>query len=253
MKVGEILKEEVKDIQGLQLPYKYLINNKFRYSENKKLEDSIYLKYAFMNYIYSSPNYKSFKRSQSFSKSLFKKKNIEYSNLFKDFISKFSKNKEKSLNSNLPVINDNTFQRRKLKSKSTKKIIPGIYSEFHIQTKNDNYDKMIENYNIDINSNIYKMLDLSVYNTEYTLCSKTKNSKKSKIKNSFIKNINKNNNIKNDLKSRYERKFKIMNHFISKLNKPLFKYNNIDNKNNKNKNFYSPQQYLKKEKNHYFK
>lgn len=232
MKVGHILKEELKDISGLKLPYKILINENFRYSENKKIENSLFLKYsnAFMYDMQSSYNKKPIQKSKSLSKTFYRLKSLKNTISSKDFstIKSSDKNLEKIfIYDNLPQINDLTPEKnKKIISHSTKKLIPhyifaqkSIFDKKNrknikdvIENNKNSTDKIIHiNYKNGINSNLRNKINT-----------------KSNIQDPFMANLQVNNNMKTIFQLRYKRKFKIVNKIIDKLNKPLFINNNLD-------------------------
>ena len=172
MKVGDILKEEVKDIPGLQYPCKIMTNNRFIYSQNHKIENSLLLCHcnAFINDLQNGQtSTKSIHRSQSLSKTIYRFKSIQNSTTTKPLFRKYTISLERNtLNTNLPLIKDNCpSNKRKNISHSTEKIINDFMFESKNINKNekkiinsdkkivDNNDKIFEeNNDYNINNNL---------------------------------------------------------------------------------------------------
>ena len=96
MKVGDILKEEVKDMQGLHYPFKIMSNNRFIYSQNQKI--LLCHCNAFINDLQNgqTSTTKKFQRSQSLSKTIYRSKSIQNSTTSKRLFRKYTMSLEKN-------------------------------------------------------------------------------------------------------------------------------------------------------------
>jgi hypothetical protein len=240
MKVGHILKDEVKDMPVLQYPLKIIINEKSCYSQHQKIENHILLLQCkeFINNLQNSHNStKSITRSQSLSKAGYRQRNFGKSGVSKQPIRKYSNSLQNNpLANNLPLIKDNSPIKRNI-SQSTKTIISFCKPKYrnsidkekinsNIKTENNSDNKLLEK---DVDNNMTNNISSFTY-----LRNKrgvTPNLKTMKIKNKnnlFINdNMKKINHVKSKHQLRYERKYKFINNIINKLNKPLFINDNI--------------------------
>jgi hypothetical protein len=212
-KVGDILKEEIKDIPGLQYPFRVIINRNFRYSENEKIENTLFIEQcnAFLNYMEASQKFNFFHKSKSLSKTVFTKHPFK-NGLFTEKLSPLRKNSDK-----LPIIKNQI-------SLDLKRVLS--------QLNNDNSDK---NVNKKSDNNVSRSCNdinnLSVYKRGLTPCFRTKKAKEKKVSDPFMVNLNDNVLMKKRFKLSYDRKFKIINRIIDKLNKPIFINSNKENIN----------------------
>ena len=217
MKVGDILKEEIKDIPGLQYPFKVIINSNFRYSENEKIENTLFIEKcnAFMNYMETSQKNKSLHKSKSLSKTVFTKHPFK-NGLFTDKLSPLRKNSDK-----LPIIKNQI-------SLDIKRVL----SKLSFVNSDKNVNKQSDN---NVSRSCNDVSNLSVYKRGFTPYFRTKKTKKKKVDDPFMVDLNENILLKRRFKLSYERKFKIIDRIIDKLNKPLFINSNEENIN-QNKN-----------------
>ena len=252
MKVGYILKREIKNIPGLQSPYKIMVNDNYRYHGRQNLENVVLLEYC-KTFLNDLPGTKSLRKHKSFSQ---KKKIKNNSLLNKNFshFSKKSKNCEKKLISsidsdNLPFLgNSSSKSKRKIFIGSNKKL-PNILEE-NILIKNKikyniNYSNNSKKENKLIKSSVfYDRKKGKEQNNNYTIQTQISKEKKiDHINNYFNSKINKNkrnnsnkniNNKKTKTKMqtifeyRIQKRIKNMNNIIDKLNTPIFMYNKID-------------------------
>ena len=217
MKVGDILKEEIKDIPGLQYPLRVIINRNFRYSENEKIENTLFIEKcnAFLNYMEASQKCKSFHKSKSLSKTVYTKHSFK-NGLFKNKLSPLRKNSD-----NLPIIKNQIS----LDLKSVLSKLNFDNSEKNVNKKSD----------INVNKSCNDINNLSVYKRGLTPHFRIKKTNKKVVDDPFMVDLNENILMKKKFKLSYERKFKIINRIIDKLNKPLFINRNKENINcNKN-------------------
>ena len=204
MKVGDILKEEIKDIPGLQYPFKVIINSNFRYSENEKIENTLFIEKcnAFMNFMEASQKFKSFHKSKSLSKTVFTKHPFK-KGLFIDKLSPLRKNSDK-----LPIIKNQI-------SLDLKRVL----SKLNFNNSDKNFNKKSDN---NVSRSCKDINNLSVYKRGLTPYFRTTKTKK-KVSDPFMVDLNENILMKRRFKLSYERKFKIINRIIDKLNKPIYK------------------------------
>jgi hypothetical protein len=219
MKVGDILKEEIKDIPGLQYPFKVIINSNFRYSENEKIENTLFIEKcnAFINFMEASQKFKSFHKSKSLSKTVFTKHPFK-KGLFIDKLSPLRKNSDK-----LPIIKNQI-------SLDLKRVL----SKLNFNNSDKNFNKKSDN---NVSRSCKDINNLSVYKRGLTPYFRTTKTKK-KVSDPFMVDLNENILMKRRFKLSYDRKFKIINRIIDKLNKPIFINSNKENINcNQNKCF----------------
>ena len=245
MKVGDILKEEVKDMQGLHYPFKIITNNRFIYSQKQKIENSLLLCHcnAFINDLQNgqTSTTKKFQRSQSLSKTMYRSKSIQNSTTSKRLFRKYTISLEKNpLKANLPLIKDNCplNKRKNISHNSEKKVNDFIFESKNININEkkilnsdkkigDNNDKIFEeNNDYNINNNLTNFV-IHSSKRGVTPNIKIKKNLKSNVVNHFIVYKKSNATTKNKFNLRYNRKLKLMNQIIDKLNKPLFINNNI--------------------------
>ncbi len=253
MKVGYILKREIKNIPGLQSPYKIIVNDNYRYHSRQKLENVVLLEYC-KTFLNDLPGTKSLRKHKSF----FQKKKIKNNSLLNKNYSHFSKksqNCEKNLISsidsdNLPFLgNSSSKTKRKIYIGSNKKL-PNIFEE-NILIKNK--IKYNINYSINNSKKDNKLIKSSVFydrkkekehNNNYTIQTQISQEKKiNHINNYFNSKINKNksNNSNKNINNkrtktkmqtifeyRIQKRIKNMNNIIDKLNTPIFMYNKND-------------------------
>ena len=131
MKVGDILKSEIKDIPRLKYPYKIMINENCKYPYRQKLDNAILFENC-NNLINTFSSNKSLRKHRSYSQ----KKCLKYDSpaLIKEyFFKKHSDNlnqffKPKILSENLPLIGDIQRDNYKLSSSKTK-IFNTVFNE----------------------------------------------------------------------------------------------------------------------------
>ena len=250
MKVGDILKKEVKDTPGLKYPYKIIINEKCKYPQEQIIENEIYIENCnlFLNDLY---NKRSFNKHNSYSH----KKNIN-SCSFKIFETKknnsikklFFKKNTVNLRNNISMQKDifpliNNFTPKKvLKVNSNSNIDSNSNSNNNSPKKITN--TLFNNENSILKNKIKKLKTLNndkipLTKTSSSIFSKkagmTPTFKSGKIKKNILfenlfnskhknKSIKKNNKKQTLLSSRLLYKMNNLNHIINKLNKPIFLY-----------------------------
>ena len=235
MKVGDILKKDVKFTRGLKLPYKIIINENCRYPTKQIIENEIYLENCniFLNELHTK------KTISTHNSHSYNKKPL---NDFKIIQSKINNNKPNkklllrkntvnvpksaSLHKNFPILRLSTPKKKRNKdnSNSTQKIKKLLLNENSMFKNKLNKLKILqtEDNKITSNTTIPKKLGKTpTYKIKKVLNSVrfdnlfNKTIKKKKI----IINTNKNPSL---LGFRLENKMKKMNHIIYKLNKPIF-------------------------------
>ena len=237
MRVGDILKDEVKDIPGLHYPLKILADAKALYPPNQKIENSILLVQCNSIINNSQNSSKSIPRIHFSSKTINNQGNLYNSTTIIPPIKKHSMCFQNNpLKNNLPLIKDNAPFQRKV-SKSSKNITSVFIFEpkhklsdyknkikRYIITKNNDDNKVLEN-DFDNNNNTNNISNLSNIRNKRGV---TPHLQTTKIKNNILFiNYNKcKKNSANKYKLRCERKLKSFIHTIDKLNRPLFKSNN---------------------------
>jgi len=233
MKVGDILKKEVKNSRGLKLPYKIIINEKCKYPKKQIIENEIYLENCniFLNdfhikkTIYPHISH-SYKRPINDFKLIESKINNNKPNK-KLFLRKNTVNvpKSASLHKNFPILRLSTPKRLKNNdnSNSSQKIKTLLLNENSIFKNKLNKLKILhaENNKITSNTTIPKKTGKTpTYKLKKILNSvRIENLFNNTAKKKNIINTNKNPSL---LGFRLENKMKKMNHIIYKLNKPIF-------------------------------
>jgi hypothetical protein len=238
MRVGDILKDEVKDIPGLHYPLKILADVETLYPKNQKIENSILLAQcnSIINNSQNSSN--SIPRIHYSSKTINNQRNLFNSTTIIQPVRKHSICFQKNpLKNNLPLIKDNTPFQKKV-SKSSKNITSfyifepkNTLSDYksninrYIITENNDDNKILEKDFDNNNKNHNNISNFSYIRNERGV---TPNLKTMRIKNNnlFINYNKRKKNSANKYKLRCERKLKSFIHTIDKLNKPLFKSNN---------------------------
>jgi hypothetical protein len=223
MKVGYILKREIKNIPGLQFPYKIMVNDNEKYHSRQKLENKVLLEYckAFLNDL---PSSKSFRKHRSFSQKK-KSKNILLFSQQKNVISSID-------TENLPFLGDSSSKKMNKNCSSCQKKLPNILDE-NIPIKNKiNNSNNSKKENRVINSFVFydrKNVKEKCNNTIQTFKDKKIN-QNDNFFNSVVnkKNNNKKSKLQNLFEYRIKKKMKNMNNIIDKLNTPIFMYNKID-------------------------
>ena len=234
MKVGDILKKDVKFTRGLKLPYKIIINENCRYPTKQIIENEIYLENCniFLNDFH---NKKTIFPHTSHS---YNKKPI---NKFKIIESKINNNKPNkklllrkntvnvpkraSIHKNFPILRLSTPKKIKKNeiSNSSRKIKNLLLNENSMFKNKLNKLKILQTENNKITSNTTipkKSGKTPTYKFKKVLNSvKIENFFNYRIKKKHIINTNKNPSL---LGFRLENKMKKMNHIIYKLNKPIF-------------------------------
>ena len=235
MKVGDILKTEIKDVPGLHYPCKIKIYENYNYPKQKKLENTIFLENcnSFLHNIHTNKTYKSYSQKKNLNDNTSKSSKNQPS-IKKFFMKKNSQNFSKVsipniLLDNLPIIGDST---PKINSKrlclSNVKPVPAPFNERSLFKKKIQKIKSLNAENINM--------------TSYTLSSKkrckassfhdSKSINQIRIENLFnavLKNKkNKKPLIQNSLEYRIQSKFVVLNNIIDKLNTPIFIYNKTD-------------------------
>ncbi len=226
VKVGEILKDEVKNIPGLRYPYKIIVNNKSQYSQNQKIENSLLLIHCFtiINNIQTRQNStKSINRSQFLSKTVYGQGDINFRNsaISKQPIRKYSMSFDKNkLKNQLPLIKDNIPIKRNI-SLNIKRLPKKINSDGKNKIDSDNKKSFQKDINNSINiSNFTNQCNKRGATPKMKLM---KNKRNNNLFNNYMKSIN---NTNNKYQLRYEKKFKLINQVINKMKKPLFINNN---------------------------
>ena len=236
MKVGEILKGDIKNIRGLKYPFKIIINEKCKYPKKQIIENEIYLENCntFLNDFHF---YKIDQRHQSFSskKNMYnsnvqENQNKLLSNSFKKFflrtnINKFEKSLKKS--DNFPLLGE-TSSTPKAKTKiklitSYQKQTSSLFNE-NSTIKNKIKIKKLKTLN---NDNNKTSLIVSDRKKGVTPTYQFRRIGTLKIEDFFNSKNKKNNNIKiqlmpNILEFRLQNKIKKINNIIDKLNSPIF-------------------------------
>ena len=248
MKVGDILKKEVKGTPGLKYPYKIIINEKCKYPKEQIIENEIYIENCnlFLNDLYN-------KRSINTRNSYSHKKNI---NSFSFKILETKKNnsvKKLFLKKNTVNFKNNTSMRKDIlpliRNSTPKKVLKvnnNSNSNSDSNSNNNSLKKITQslfnNENSIIKNKIKKLKTLNndkdpLTNTSSSLFSKkagmTPTFKSGKIKKNLLfenlfnykhknKSIKKNNKKQTLLSSRLQYKMNNINHIIDKLNKPIF-------------------------------
>ena len=248
MKVGDILKKEVKDTPGLQYPYKVIINEKCKYPKEQIIENEIYIENCnlFLNELY---NKRSINTHTSYS---LKRNNKNYS--FKIFETKKNPIKKLFLRKNTVNVNNNISMHKDilpLIGNSTPKKVLKINNNSDSNSKSNSNNNspmkishsLFKNENIMLKNKIKKLKSLNdkeTYNsTSSSLFSKkagmTPTFRSRKMKNKMLfenlfnfgakhknKSIKKNSKKQTLLGSRLQNKMKNINHIIDKLNRPIF-------------------------------
>ena len=104
-----------------------------------------------------------------------------------------------------------------------------------IKTTQNNEPITVEGLVNNVSRSYNNVSNLSVYKRGLTPYFRTKKTKKKKVDDPFMVDLNENILLKRRFKLSYERKFKIIDRIIGKLNKPLFINSNEENIN-QNKN-----------------
>jgi hypothetical protein len=246
MKVGDILKKEVKDTPGLQYPYKIIINEKCKYPTEQIIENEIYIENCnlFLNDLYN-------KRSINTHNSYSHKKNVNTCS-FKIFESKKNNSIKKLFlrKNTVNLINNTSMQKDILPligNSTPKKVLKFNSNSNSNSNSNNNSQKKIthslfNNEKSFLKNKIKKLKTLNndkdpFTNTSSSLFTKkagmtpTYKSRKMK-KNTLFENLfnyrHKNKSIKKNskkhtlLSSRLQYKINNINHIIDKLNRPIF-------------------------------
>jgi hypothetical protein len=246
MKVGDILKKEVKDTPGLQYPYKIIINEKCKYPTEQIIENEIYIENCnlFLNDLYN-------KRSINPHNSYSHKKNVNTCS-FKIFESKKNNSIKKLFlrKNTVNLINNTSMQKDILPligNSTPKKVLKFNSNSNSNSNSNNNSQKKIthslfNNEKSFLKNKIKKLKTLNndkdpFTNTSSSLFTKkagmtpTYKSRKMK-KNTLFENLfnyrHKNKSIKKNskkhtlLSSRLQYKINNINHIIDKLNRPIF-------------------------------
>ena len=158
---------------------------------------------------------KSLHKSKSLSKTVFTKHPFK-NGLFTDKLSPLRKNSDK-----LPIIKNQI-------SLDIKRVL----SKLNYVNSDKNVNKQSDN---NVSRSCNDVSNLSVYKRGFTPYFRTKKTKKKKVDDPFMVDLNENILLKRRFKLSYERKFKIIDRIIGKLNKPLFINSNEENIN-QNKN-----------------
>ena len=227
MKVGDILKSEIKDIPGLQSPYKIIINENCKYPYFQKIENEILLENC-NTVLNEFSSIKILNRHRSFSqkKGLNKNNNILSMN---SFYKKNSDNLGKSstkyiFKDNLPLLSLTT-PKKNIKLKSNNKIISQLLVNDCLLIKNKIKKLKKDKKN-------FKCLTFYRTKKEKDIIPNIKNVESFLNSNSTKNNINNKSNktfkIQNIFEYRMNKKIKIMNNIIDKLNTPIFIYNRTE-------------------------
>ena len=233
MKVGHILKKDIKNVKGLKYPFKIIVNEKCKYPKEQIIENEIYIGYCttFLNDLHS----KNDQKQQSFSSN----KNMNNLNRqgiknklsisLKKILLRTNTHKfEKSLNKkkNFPYLGESVStpkQKSKIKLiTSYKKISTSLFNENSIIKKKIKIKKLKT---LNNESNNKRSLIISGRKKGVTpICDSRKINDNLKGQN-IISPINKKKKLylmPNLMKLRLQKKIKNMNHIIDKLNSPIF-------------------------------
>jgi hypothetical protein len=234
MKVGDILKKDVRNARGLKLPYKIIINENLRYPTKQIIENEIYLENCniFLNDFHiKKKNYPH--TSHSYNKKpindfkLIESKIISNKPNKKFLLRKNTVNvpKRASIHKNFPILRLSTPKKMKKNdnSNSTQKIRNLLLNENSMFKNKLNKLKILQTENNTMTSNTTipkKSRKTPTYKIKKVLNSiRIENLFNRTIKKKNIINTNKNPSL---LGFRLENKMKKMNHIIYKLNKPIF-------------------------------
>ena len=230
MKVGEILKSEIKDIPCLQYPYKVIVNEQFSYPQNKKCENAILFN-SCNSLLNSFSSQKSLKKHRSYSQ----KKNLIFNNkIIKTiFLKKNTENYEKNskpsiFEENLPFIKNKTPRANIKISPSFSKFDPIFYNDcFLIRNKikklktHKNNIKAVTFYNhkkeMPINPTFKERTQIKINHNKKDIILKY-NSRDKKIK------INQKEFIQTVFEYKMNKRIKKLNKIINRLDTPIFTY-----------------------------
>ena len=233
MKVGDILKKDVRNAPGLQLPYKIIINEKCKYPIKQIIENEIYIENCniFLNDLHIKKNIYP-PVSHSYKKTLNNFKIVENKindnkSIKKLFLRKNTVNVPKSahIHKNFPIIRLSTPKKMKNNndSNSSKKIKNLLLNESSIFKKKLNKLKILrtENDKRESNTTIPKKSGKTpTYKLKKVINSvRIENLFNHAAKKKNIIDTNKNPSL---LGFRLQNRMKKMNHIIYKLNKPIF-------------------------------
>ena len=234
MKVGDILKEEIQDIPGLQYPCKIKINKNYIYPVPQKLENEIFLENCktFLNTFHNIKS-KSFTRKH---RSYSQKKGVKFNQAMttKYFFKKNSENYSSKaipkLQENLPIIDNSSSKAEKnIKSNSRKNNYLLLNECSLLKNKIKKMNKLKTEYK----SNKRGAFSFSIKKREHK-CNLIEGKPINQIRIENIFNINAKNiyniNSKNQniFEYRIKNRIKSFNHIINKLNTPIFIYNKTE-------------------------
>jgi hypothetical protein len=229
MKVGDILKKDVKNVPGMNCPYKIMSTDKLIYTQLQKIENSLLLNYCdtVMNSLPSSHNSsKEIHRSQSISRNkhhlLSKFYNSQNFQTSKMPLKKYSMSLGKEeIKNKLPLIKNNSSSIKSYITKNTRKLISDFILEPTKNSENTIKKSLYNNNYTDknINKNIDKLNNLDSYRG-ITPNKYSRNTRNNNLMYYQAKTIN--NTFKIKFHIRCERKYKYINNMIKKLNKQLF-------------------------------
>ena len=225
MRVGDILKSEIKNIPGLKYPYKIIINEKCKYPCQQKLENDIFLGFCntFLNEL---PRSKTLRNNRSHSQ----KKNLKFisKSSQKIFLKKNSDNIEKSSKrtifvENLPFLGDSTPRANNKLNSSKLKASPLLSNDFSL-IKN----KIAKKKNLTIKKNNKRNVTFYSHKKNrgvnpIIIQRKSSNQiRRDNLFNSKLKNKNNKIFLQNVLEYRINKKIIKLNNIIDKLNTPIF-------------------------------
>ena len=226
MKVGEILKGEIRDVPGLHYPCKIKINENYNYPKRQKMENTIFIENCntFLHDIKTI-------RSYSQKKNISKINNNNQISVKKLFLKKNSENFAKFsvpnvLLENLPIIGDST---PKVKNNNAFKNIDesSLFKRKINKMKTLNVEKDSSSHHYHRSFSSRKRCTTSNYQDSKCI----NQIRIENLFNSILKNKkNKKPLIQNSLEYILQNKIVVMNNMIDKLNKPIF----ICNKTNIN-------------------
>ena len=228
MKVGDILKKEIKGIPGLQYPYKIIINDNCKYPYLQKLENFLFLENC-NTFINEFPSNKLLNKHRSLSQKKVLNKNISSKNFC---LKTNSDNLEKSsinqiLNDNLPLLRESTPRNNIKISHELFNDCALIRNKIKKLKKEEKYFKNITFLREKSNNSYFTKKQSKA--EKFIINSNLKNNSNNKMnKTQKIKKKLKLKKIQNIFEYRIHQKFKNMNNIIDKLNTPIFIYNKTE-------------------------
>ena len=232
MKVGDILKSDIKDISGLKYPYKIIINDKCKYPPYQKMENDIFL--GFCNtFLNNLPRSKTLRKTRSHSQ----KKNLKFisQSAQKLFQKKNSENVEKISKrpffvESFPILGDSTLRANSKLNSSKSKVSPLLFRDFSIIKNKVEKKNLIIRKEEKKNANFYsqKKIKKIIGTNPIIIQRKPSNQIRDIIFNSNLKNKNNKIFLQNILEYRMNKKILKLNNIIDKLNTPIFIINKTE-------------------------